>query len=327
MSDIRFPCLETQSYLAYIADNSPLGIHRRGYNGVAALIPRLSGNNLFVPSFAGLNYETISLTGMPTYRHEPTKRDHQSKFEPRCEAMHIESADVERVVLIQPPTRHAGVSARITFRAEEPHYLHQRIELSFLKRFCGEGEPSQFTSLWASYVHTPPDRHVYLKSDWQADSQLAGWLGITKADHTARDYQVRSLTAERLDAASHLAAMSGRAALTEAEVASLPQADWPPISPPHPQRAPLVFYYGLCHGDQMLLKIFRPSDRFQLAYSPCGGGDEPAWSPAWDYVLHLDDASVGSTHAWDLCVVLKKFQGREDVLREVRRYLELELDP
>ena len=66
----RFPCLETETFAAYIADNSQLGIHRPGYNGVASLIPKHSGNNLFVPRYAGLNYEIISLAGAPPYEPE-----------------------------------------------------------------------------------------------------------------------------------------------------------------------------------------------------------------------------------------------------------------
>ncbi|MBI2193427.1 MAG: hypothetical protein HYU36_15740 [Planctomycetes bacterium] len=58
-----FPCLKNSSFLAFIADNEPPGIHRAGYNGVASMIPMSSDNNLFVPLFAGLDYETISLSG------------------------------------------------------------------------------------------------------------------------------------------------------------------------------------------------------------------------------------------------------------------------
>lgn len=164
---MNFPSLKTSSFTAYIADNTSLGIHRWGYNGLAAIIPNHSGNNLFVPTYSGLNYETISLKGMPDYRYEPRKEEHQSIFEPRCEPMHIEAADSEKVVLVQPETSHAHVSAKITFRVEEPHYLHQRIELTFHRRFCAEDEKNAFSSLWASYMHTPPDRHIYLNENWR----------------------------------------------------------------------------------------------------------------------------------------------------------------
>ena len=64
-----------------------------------------------------------------------------------------------------------------------------------------------------------------------------------------------------------------------------------PVS--HRTLGPLTFYYGFCHGEQQFLMMFAQPDRFRLAYSPCGAGKEPKWNPAWDYVLHLDDADIG----------------------------------
>ena len=67
------PSISNQTFAAYIADNQQYGIHRKGYNGVASLIPHDYGNNIFVPRYAGLNYETISLAGLPPY---PLRRCH-----------------------------------------------------------------------------------------------------------------------------------------------------------------------------------------------------------------------------------------------------------
>lgn len=299
----EFPCLTTKTFIAFIADNAPLGIHRAGYNGVASLIPRQSGNNLFVPTYAGLNYETIWLPGLPPYQEV-----RGSKFEPRAEPMQIERADSQSVTLVQPETSHARVSARITFSVEEPCYLHQRIELTLHKRFCAEGEKNRFRSLWASYMHTPPDRHIYLKTD-PTSGDLSDWVGVTKPDHASPDTQVRRLPDGReLPAAEHLASMNFESPLSGEAL-------------PPGLDGPLSFYYGLCHDAQLFLMMFKQPDRFRLAYSPCGGGQQPAWSPAWDYVLSLDDAQVGPSYAWDLCLVIKPFEGRADVLREVRRYL------
>ena len=71
----------------------------------------------------------------------------------------------------------------------------------------------------------------------------------------------------------------------------------------------------------LFLMMFKQPERVRLAYSPCGGGTQPAWNPACDYVLQLDDATPGTTYAWDLCLVVKPFQGRGDILTEVRKYL------
>ena len=73
-----FPTLETKEFLVFVADNSVLGIHRAGYNGIASLIPKRTGNNIFVPTYAGLNFEGISLAGLSPYVHPSG-----SPFEPR----------------------------------------------------------------------------------------------------------------------------------------------------------------------------------------------------------------------------------------------------
>ena len=309
--------LQTESFIAFIADNSANGVHRRGYNGVASLIPRNTGNNLFVPSYAGLNYETISLSGLPAYQHESG-----SKFEPRCEPMRTECADEKSVVLVQPETSHAHVSAKITFSVEEPWYLHQRIELTFHQRFCGGGEVNRFSSLWASYMHMPPDRHLYLKPELDSGGDLENWFGVTKEDHGSSEMLVRRLPdRQEIRAEEHLSAMAEAPPLTDEELSALPDALWSPMALPKSLDGPLSFYYGLCHGPRLFLMMFRQPERVRLAYSPCGAGKQPAWNPAWDYVLKLDDVELDTPYAWDVCVVAKEYEGRADVLGEVRRYV------
>lgn len=297
----QFPFLETENFLAFIADNSSLGIHRAGHNGVASLIPKKSGNNIFVPMLAGLNYESIWMPGLLPYKHESG-----SKFEPRCEPMSMDKVSKESVVLVQPETSHSHVSARITFTVEEPYYLHQRIELTFHKRFCHESEPNQFGSLWASYIHMPSDRHIYYKTDLETKNELSGWVGLTSAEHLSTKMLLNPLPEEyEIEASGHLVAMENHL----------------PISVEEDTLGPLSFYYGFCHGSCLLLMMFKQPERCKLAYSPCGGGKEPAWNPAWDYILHLENAELKKTYSWDVCLVLKEYQGRADILREVRAYM------
>jgi len=158
-------------------------------------------------------------------------------------------------------------------------------------------EPSRFRSLWASYMHMPPDRHIYLKTDWKSSDDLANWFGITKADHDAREMQVRHLPDNReIHAAERLEAMTKQPRVSAEELSHLPEVEWSPMVVPKSLDGPLAFYYGLCHGPQLFLMMFKQPEQFRLAYSPCGVGKEPAWNPAWDYVLHLDDAQPGTTH-------------------------------
>ncbi len=302
-----FPCIKNKMFSAYIADNQTRGIHRTGYNGIAALIPHDRGNNLFVPSYAGLNYETISLSGLEPY----ATVSGGFKFEPRKEPMHIEKVSDNSVTLVQPETSHAHVSAKITFTVEEPHYLHQRIAITAHRRFCPENEKNIFRSLWASYMHMPPDRHIYFNPDINAPENNP-WLALTRADHGAPDYQIARLPHNpNRSAPEHLLAVTANPYISPGERST-------PL--PGMAQTPLVFYYGLCH-DLLFLMMFKQSTLFRLAYSPNGGGKEPNWSPAWDYVLACDDMALNTPYIWDLCLIVKPFQNQTDVIDVVQRYI------
>ncbi|MBA2480004.1 MAG: hypothetical protein H0V44_05025 [Planctomycetes bacterium] len=313
--------LQTAGFFAFIADNRTMGIHRSGLNGVASLIPRGSGNNLFVPSTVGLNYETLGLQGAPTFISPKG-----SPFEPRCEPMTIHHADERSVVLVQPETSHARVSARITFHVEEPHYLHQRIELTFHRRFVEPGRPSRFTSLFASYIHTPPDPHLYFKVD-PGTSPLSDWIGITQ-ERAGSPHLIKRLPSDReLDAAGHLAAMAGGAPLSGSDIAA---TGWPERAFPRFREGSCPFYYGICF-DHMVLKMFRQPERVAIVYSPDGGGQEMVYTggdgpdrmvrnPAWDFNLVLNDVEEGRTYAWDVCLALLPMSTRAQVVEEYRRY-------
>lgn len=153
-------------------------------------------------------------------------------------------------------------------------------------------------------------------------NDLDGWLGITKADHRATRLDIRRLPAhEKISAAAHLDAMESQPPLSQDELGPVQASKNAPMVLPELLSDSLDFYYGFCHDSQLFLKIFKESNRFKLAYSPCGGGMEPAWSPAWDYVLYLEDAQINETYVWNLCLVVKEYESRADVLHEVRRYL------
>jgi hypothetical protein len=189
------------------------------------------------------------------------------------------------------------------------------------RRFGHAHEPDRFESLWASYVHQPPDVHVYLKGDIALGDDLSGWVGVTRPSHMSHDWRIKPLPEDdALDAAGHLDAMQKAGYLLGNDMTGRIKGSWSADALPKMLTGPLHFYYGLCHDDTMLLMMFREPERFRFAYSPEGGGTEPARSPAWDYLLTLDDAKVGAKYVWNLCLAVKRFAGRADVLREVKRY-------
>jgi len=230
------------------------------------------------------------------------------------EPLNIESADLYRVVMVQAETAYAHISTLIQFFVEEPYYLHQRLELTFHRRFCFESERSRFSGLCASYIHQPPDPDIYLKTN-QASSALSDWIGVTKAFHRAPELLIRPLPDDReISDSDHMACMRSH----------------PPLKVPDPfidiqaesyWGDHLPFYYGILEDGFVFLMMFKQPQAFRLAYSPNSGEPQrKTWNPAWDYVLFLDDAQIGKPYTWDLCLALKPYNGRGDILREVERY-------
>jgi len=281
--------LETRDFIAFIADNDASGIHRAGYNGVASLVLKSTGNNIFVPRYCGLNYEITLLEGL--------QQSDEEIFEPRRSPMSIIESDASHVVLHQPETALKGIEALITFRVEEPYYVHQNVRLTFHKPLA---EGRAFESLWASYLHQPPDGHAYLKGP---GGDLEGWYGATKERHRAPYYIIHDLPAHELTPAEHVVI-----------------AEEPPTPPRMGKiEAPLEFYYGL-YFDHTFLMMFRDSTNVRFAYSPNGGNPQPPLSPALDYVLTVPRVELGRVYEWDLCCAVKPSAGRRDILEEVRRY-------
>lgn len=283
--------LETSQLLAYVANNEACGVHRAGYNGIASLIPKNLGNNIFVPVYCGMNYEITSFEGF--------EQNDDQMYEPRRKPIQIIYSDDTTVRMHQSPSDCKGIEAFITFRVEEPYYIHQNIKLVFHKKLK---ERMNFSSLFASYLHIPPNRNAYLKIG-PGNDDLEGWVGVTKAFHRAPRYLAHELPNRELSVQEHFELL-----------------DKAPLLPKHEAiHGPLPFYYGLYY-DYAFIMMFREPEKVRFAYSPNGGDVEQPWSPAWDYVLVQDDITLGTTYEWNVCLAVKPYSGRKDILDEVRRY-------
>jgi hypothetical protein len=307
---MAFPVLKTSAFTAAIADNSAQGDHLEGMNGAATLAPTETGANIFTPGKCGLNYELFELAGLPFF--EPPR---DSLFEPRLAPLHYDRADGGAVILSHPETAYARVSGRITFRVEEPYYLHQRVELTLHRRFCPPEVKNIFYCLFASYMFHPRNPHLYLKAGRSAPD-LSGWVGMTKPFHRAPNLVLHDLPGGReLSAEEHLSLAKSQPKRESPDAFIEKQAPFFP--------GPwLDFYYGLLDGGQAFIMMFKQPEMVRLGYSPNSGNPQaPLWNPAWDYVLYLEDARIDTLYSWDLCLAVKPYQGRRDVVREYERYL------
>jgi hypothetical protein len=274
-----------------------------GLNGIAALIPRDSDWNIFVPALSGLNFEQVWLAGVP-----PTP------FAPRRQPAAIES-DGSSVVLTWREMPHTGIAARITFSVREPWYLDQTVELTAHRSFVGDGQSNHLAAIFASSIQQPQDHHVYLRPSGVNGAPLSGWYGVTTATAHDQDYLLRPLPEHRLEVADHLAAMETQKGVDivgpSGEVLLL-------------KNLPLHFYYGLLRDNLVFLQMFKQPDLTRFLYNLDGGdllGTVDKRDPAWGYVFHHPDVQIGESYRWNTCIVVKPFRGREDILREVRKYM------
>ena len=83
-------------------DDGKLPGHRGGYSGLASLKRGGTDKNLFVPSYAGLNFEHI---------HDGTSQPREILFEPRHALMELRLIDTSTVELYQAPTPTWGLES------------------------------------------------------------------------------------------------------------------------------------------------------------------------------------------------------------------------
>ena len=93
---------------AVIVNNDPvsdkvLPNHRAGYSGIASLTCEKRGENLFVPFYAGINYEHI---------HDGTTQERTILFEPRNAPMTLRRKGEFAAELYQPQILHRSFNSR-----------------------------------------------------------------------------------------------------------------------------------------------------------------------------------------------------------------------
>ncbi|HEX71847.1 MAG TPA: hypothetical protein ENN65_00810, partial [Candidatus Hydrogenedentes bacterium] len=75
-ADVNYGVFSTEALRCVIGDNTAMGVHRAGYNGVFELTIPGSARNVFVPHYAGLNLEHY-------FDAAPVSENREVFFEPR----------------------------------------------------------------------------------------------------------------------------------------------------------------------------------------------------------------------------------------------------
>jgi hypothetical protein len=270
-----------------VADNEAYGPdHRAGYNGVAEL--RLgTGNarNLFVPLYAGLNFEHIFSGEVISFGW--------NIFEPRRAPMQLLRASKNQVELRQERTEHWPLRSRLVYevRGDAIDFTYYGTPLS--DTWAKHGYIGIF---FASYIQGPEDMAIQ-------------FIGRSRPGHgDTQPRWIRHLPEKHGLSANHRPAGSQwDPPLDEGFNIDLVKgiSDLEYVYP---------FYFGRSGGDMFLLMFERTHEEGELrfAQSPSGGGKG---NPAWDFVYFRRRYEVGREFIFRARAVYRKFTSPQDVAR------------
>lgn len=259
-------------------DDEVLPEHKAGYSGVAILRHTKRKDNLFVPHYAGLNYEHI---------HDGTVPDPSAKFEPRNNPMELRVIDKHTVELYQAPTRNFRLESCLRYHMLEDGTIEMTLECIPRERKFSNGYIGLF---WANYIHQPESLDIHFPGyDEGEKPEAARWI--------------RGVTPKHGVLPTHRGPNDNRKFAHDADF---------PLSlvfnlSKHRYSAP--WYYGISHG-MAYVQIFRPRDRIRLTQSPSGGG---SGNPAWDFQYYVNDYQVGQRYQMVMRAMYLPYESQEQI--------------
>ena len=278
--------LERNGVRAVVVDNRAvddhvLPGHRAGYSGVASLTHKDDASSLFVPAYAGLNYEHI---------HDGTNQPRDVLFEPRRVPMELRVIDQHTVELYQAPTPNWKLESVLRYRMLADGTLEMTLECIPRAKTFRNGYVGLF---WASYIHQPESLAIHFR-------------GMTDTGEEAN--WVRGVTPQHGVLSTHVGAADDR--LFEHD------DDFPLTLAFNRSRHRFTepWYYGISNG-MAFVQMFRPTDEIRLTQSPSGGGKG---NPAWDFQYFIPDYKVGSRYQMVMRAMYVPFESAEQVEKSSR---------
>ena len=283
--------LKAGDLTAVIGDNSAVGSHRAGYNGIWSLHHAKGTRSLFVPGIAGLNLEHL-VTGEHL-------EDSKTFFEPRHAPMTLTKISETEAELHQPPTPTFHVESWTRFRLVAPHY----IEMDFRCRAHRDIFPRGYLSLfWASYMNAPADKSLNFLGG--LDDQKEHWTQFCTQWHNDQ-----STVRHRDDQFEMTFPEGGRDTLFN----SLSRFRYD-----HP------FFYG--HFDDLTwIVMFDRSEGIRFTHSPSGGGanaELKTTNPAWDFQFLIQRPEVMKEYGFKVRTVLRPRCSPEEIVAEFSKWKE-----
>ncbi len=287
-----YAVMEVSRLQCTVGNNRALGEHRAWYNGVFRLLSPDCSETSFVPFFSGLNLEHY-------FDGRPASDDRAIFFEPRSAPMEFRLINPTTAELRQAATPFYGVESTTRFELHDPYYLDMQFTCIPRKPDL----PGNFLGVfWASYINDPENKSIYfLEARSTLDKPV--WMQFLTQEHN-RDSTVRH----------------------EADPAEINIDGQNPtlFNNISPVRYSAPFFYGRFRN-MVLIYIFQPDNRIRFSHSPSGGGATKGGdgqNPAWDFQLIIPAYKVGEEYKLRARLVYKPWKDRNDVLLEVRRYLD-----
>jgi hypothetical protein len=286
-----YTVLRREDLEAVVVDNrsvndAVLPGHAAGYHGIAALRHSRQPRNLFVPTYAGLNFEHI---------HDGTVQSREVLFEPRHAPMELRLLNEHTAELYQAPTPHWGLESCMRYELLEGGVLELTFECVPRRNTYANGYIGLF---WASYIDHPESLDIHLRGVTDPGDSKSGWQrGVTPAHGTLATHRALHDDREFIhDPAFPLELPFGFSRLRYME----------------------PWYFGIARG-MALVQMFRPEDRVWLSQSPSGGG---SGCPAWDFQRFIPQPQVGERYQLKMRAAYLPLERPQDLESVRERMLE-----
>jgi hypothetical protein len=265
-------------------DDHVLPGHRAGYSGVASLTHAKQDASLFVPPYAGLNYEHI---------HDGTTQPRDVLFEPRRAPMQLRVIDQHTVELYQAPTPTWKLESVLRYQILEDGTLEMTLECIPHAKTFRNGYVGLF---WASYIHQPESLDIHFIGQPDSTEESPGWI--------------RGVTPKHGVLSTHPGAGDARVFKHDEDfplTLAFNRSKFRYVEP---------WYFGVSHG-MAFVQMFRPGDDVRLTQSPSGGGQG---NPAWDFQFFIPDYKVGQRYQMVMRAAYLPYESAKQIERDTRSH-------
>jgi hypothetical protein len=276
---------------AIIANNEAYGTeHKRGYSGIAELYNTAAKQkNLFVPKYAGLNFEHIFSGDSASYGW--------NMYECRLAPMKVIKHSGTKTELRQSRTQNWPLGSRIVYEAK-----NEGIEFTYTGTPLEDAWKKQgyIGLFFASYIYEPEQKGIYFIGQ-SKDNHMPHWIYHLPVSHglQANHRPARSKFHPAMDTAGFPNTLALIKGVSDFEY-SYP------------------FFYGL-RGDNVIIMMFeKPKEgEINFAQSPDGASEK---DPAWDFIFYQRKYKIGKPFTFRGRVVYKRFEGKEDVMKTYEQW-------